>query len=301
MIDRFRGTGTALITPFNNDNSIDFDGLQRLLNHVTDGGVDYLLVLGTTSEAPTLNHDEKNQVLNFIKSNNPNQLPIVLGMGGNNTAALVQQIKSEDLSGVDAILSVAPYYNRPGQEGLLAHFNEVADNSSVPVILYNVPARTSSNLLASTTLSLAKHENIIAIKEASGNINQCAEIAANAPDDFLLLSGEDMYTLPILSIGGAGVISVIANGLPHQFSKMVNSFLNGDTTNSAESFHSIVKMTQLIFREGNPTGIKELLNQLNICGNMVRLPLMEASDSLSKEIEAELKNLHKKKATKVAL
>ncbi len=288
---KFKGTGVALVTPFDQNNQVDFGAFKRLLNHVTSGGVDYLVVLGTTSESPTLTQEEKTEILRFVADYNTSGLPVVLGMGGNNTKELVSRLSAEALQGVDAILSVTPYYNKPTQTGILEHFQRIADKSSVPVILYNVPARTSSNISAETTLQLAQHDNIIAIKEASGDLEQCAVIAAHCSTDFLLISGDDMHTLPILSIGGVGVISVIANALPEQFCGMVRNCINGRLAEATASFHQLVEFTRLIFEEGNPAGVKELLNQFDLCEKWVRLPLVAASNLLSTRIEKEISKI----------
>lgn len=286
--NKFIGTGVALVTPFDGENNIDFNAFKKLLDHVISGSVDYLVALGTTSESPTLNEQEKKEVVRFIIDYNASRLPIVLGLGGNNTQQLVGKLQGESLEGIDAILSVVPYYNKPTQDGLRSHFNKLADESPVPVILYNVPGRTSSNISADTTLKLAEHGNIVAIKEASGDLEQCAVIAANSPSDFSLISGDDMNTLPILSIGGVGVISVIANALPGQFCGMVRSYLNGNMSEAVTSFHQLIEYTRLIFEEGNPAGVKELLSQLGVCGNDVRLPLVSASKQLTDRIRDEI-------------
>ncbi len=286
--NKFAGTGVALVTPFNSDNKIDFDAFTKLMDHVISGGVDYLVALGTTSESSTLNELEKRKVVQFIIDYNASRLPVILGLGGNNTRQLADKIRDSSLDGIDAILSVVPYYNKPTQNGLILHFKKLADESPVPLILYNVPGRTSSNITANTTLKLAEHSNIVAIKEASGDLEQCAIIAANSPSDFSLISGDDLSTLPILSIGGVGVISVIANALPVQFCEMVNCYLNGNTSDAVTSFHQMVEITRLIFEEGNPAGVKELLNQLEVCENGVRLPLVSASKELINRIRKEL-------------
>ena len=218
MNERLKGTGVALVTPFNSSGGVDFNAFEKLLEHVSNGGVDYLVPLGTTAEVPTLTAVEKAEILEFVKANNPKQLPIVLGRGSNNTNELINSIADSNLEGVGALLSVVPYYSKPTQQGLIAHFGALADASPIPVILYNVPARTSCNLEAASTVELAAHPNIIGIKEASGSLEQCAVIASQMPDDFLRISGDDMITLPILSLGASGVISVIANALPMQFS-----------------------------------------------------------------------------------
>ncbi|MDA0196361.1 MAG: 4-hydroxy-tetrahydrodipicolinate synthase [Bacteroidetes bacterium] len=291
MNERLKGTGVALVTPFGNDGRIDFDALERVLEHVSTGGVDYLVPLGTTAETPTLSKVERADILKYVKSNNPKNLPIILGKGSNCTAELIDSLPDTDFDGIDAILSVVPYYNRPTQQGLIAHFSALADKSPVPIILYNVPSRTASNLEAATTISLAAHPNIIGIKEASGNLEQCAIIASQAPTGFLLISGDDMITLPLLSLGGAGVISVIANAFPRQISEIVSEYLSGKTNETARHFHQLVKMIQLIFLEGSPVGVKEAMRQLGICPNSVRLPLVSSSESLATRIREEIEKI----------
>jgi len=244
--------------------------------------------LGTTAEVPTLTASEKTEILRFVKSNNPKQLPVVLGIGSNGTEALKSNLSETDLDGVDAVLSVVPYYNRPTQAGLIAHFAAFANASPVPVILYNVPARSACNLEAQSTIELASHPNIIGIKEASANVDQCAVIASQMPNDFLLISGDDMSTLPLLSLGGSGVISVVANAIPRQMSEIVTDYLSGHADGTATRFHQLVNLTLLIFQEGNPAGVKEVLRQMGICDNAVRLPLISATDELAAKIKSEL-------------
>jgi len=278
------GTGVALATPFKEDVSqIDWEGLERLLAHAGPH-VDYLVVNGTTAESPTVTHREKKQVLEFVKSHNPHHKPIVMGMGGNSTLELLEFEKSHNLKGVEALLSVCPYYNKPNQEGLYQHFKTLADHYSRPVILYNVPGRTSSELSAATTLRLASHPNIIGTKEASGNLLQCMEIARNKPEDFLLLSGDDLFALPMASLGGKGVISVIANAYPELYSHSVRNAINGDFETARRQTLQLVEITQAIFKEGNPTGIKQLLEIMGICQHHLRLPLVPASAALKEEL-----------------
>lgn len=285
------GTGVALVTPFHDNLSIDVMALQRLTEHCISGGVDYLVVLGTTAESVTLSKDEKLVVMQTVAKVNAGRLPLVVGIGGNNTQALVNDLKSIDLSEFSAVLSVSPYYNKPTQEGIYQHFKAVAKASPVPVILYNVPARTGSNMMAETTLRLA-HEipNIAAIKEASADMVQVNEIIKRKPEGFLVLSGDDFTALPTVLAGGSGVISVLGQGLPKEFSKMVRLALNGEADAAYDIHHSLLSGMHLIFEEGNPAGIKSILEQLNISNAKVRLPLVEASNMLKTKIEAFMKS-----------
>ncbi len=280
---KLQGTGVALVTPFDEDGDIDFSALKRLLIH-TAKGVDYYVVQGTTGESATLTKAEKKNVLAFVIRNNPKKLPVVYGIGANNTASVIEEIGDTDFKGVTAILSVSPYYNKPSQEGIVHHFNFIADNSPVPVILYNVPGRTSSNLNASTTLRLARHKNIIGVKEASGNLEQCMKIAKEKPADFMLISGDDLLTLPVYAIGGAGVISVLANSFPVIFRKMKDYAFKGDYTKAQQELYKLVDINGPMYEEGNPVGVKQLLFEMGICGPNVRLPLVQASDALVKKI-----------------
>ncbi|MBS1951694.1 MAG: 4-hydroxy-tetrahydrodipicolinate synthase [Cytophagales bacterium] len=281
---RLHGTGVALVTPFNADGSIDFSSLKRIINH-TAKGVDYFVVMGTTGESATLTKEEKKEVLRFVLKTNFKKLPVVYGIGGNNTASVLEEIRTTDLKNVDALLSVSPYYNKPSQEGIYQHFVKVADASPVPVILYNVPGRTSSNLTASTTLRLAQHKNIVAIKEASGNLEQCMKIAREKPKDFLLISGDDLLTVPIYSIGGAGVISVLANAYPIIFKKMTGYAAQGNFSKASTEAFKLLDINGPMYEEGNPTGVKYLMSLLGLCKTHVRLPLVEPSEELKKKIE----------------
>lgn len=284
------GTGVALVTPFDEKEQVDFRGLKKLLSH-TAKGVDYFVVMGTTGESATLNKVEKEKVLAFVKENNPKKLPIVCGIGGNNTHEVIETIKGSDLSGVDALLSVSPYYNKPSQEGIYRHFKAIADKSPVPIILYNVPGRTASNLTAETTLRLAKHPNIIGIKEASGNLEQCMKIAKEKPKDFMLISGDDMLTLPLYAIGAVGVISVLANAFPVIFKKMKEYSVGGNFTKAATEQFRLLEINGPMYEEGNPVGVKHVLKLMNICSSEVRLPLVSASANLQKKIEKLLNGL----------
>lgn len=282
------GTGVALITPFTENEEIDFRSLKKLLTH-TAKGVDYYVVMGTTGESATLSGEEKTAVLDFVKKNNPKGLPIVFGIGGNNTRQVIDQIRQSDLSGVDALLSVSPYYNKPSQEGIFRHFKAIADASPVPVILYNVPGRTSSNITADTTLRLAAHRNIAGIKEASGNLEQCMRIARDKPKDFLLISGDDMFTVALYSMGGAGVISVLANAYPVVF-RRIRDFIRANNFSKAHTeLFRLLDINPLMYEESNPVGLKALMQQMGICTGVVRLPLSPASTGLTRKIEGLLK------------
>ena len=280
-MNAFKGTGVALVTPFLEDQQVDYPSLERLINHVIAGGVDYLVVLGTTGESATLTASEKAQLLKASVEYNKGRVPLMLGLGGNATQKLIEEIQQTDFYGVAGILSVSPYYNKPTQEGIIAHYQALADASPVPLMLYNIPGRTMSNLTAATTLALSHHPNIIGIKEASGNLEQCMQIAASMPKDFLLLSGDDLLTKPMQSIGGSGVISVLANALPATF-KTLNE---GDVASSQQAANSVLKLNGLMYEEGNPVGIKNLLLHLGIIQtDQVRLPLLRASKGLSEKI-----------------
>lgn len=277
------GTGVALVTPFDENGRIDFKSLKKLLIH-TARGVDYFVVMGTTGESATLSKEEKKSVLKFVLENNPKNLPVVYGIGGNNTQSVLDEIKSTDLNGVTAILSVSPYYNKPSQEGIFQHFKQVAAASPLPIILYNVPGRTGSNITAQTTLRLALLKNIIGIKEASGNLEQCMKIAKEKPKDFLLISGDDLLTLSIYSIGGVGVISVLANALPKVFLQIKENFNSGKLSKSQAAQFKILDINGPMYEEGNPVGVKYLLSLMGVCGGTVRLPLASPSTGLQKKI-----------------
>ncbi|MFY0603321.1 MAG: 4-hydroxy-tetrahydrodipicolinate synthase [Flavobacteriaceae bacterium] len=282
---KFIGTGVALVTPFKEDKSVDFDGLERLVNFQIDNSINYLVVLGTTGEPATLNKEEKEAVKSKIIEVNNKRLPLVLGIGGNNTAAVVEEIKNTDLSNFDAILSVSPYYNKPTQEGIYQHFKAVASSTDKPIIIYNVPGRTSSNMSPETTVRLATDfDNIIAVKEAAGDMVQAMKILQHKPKDFLVISGDDMITLPMVLAGGAGVISVIGQGFPKGFSEMVSLGLAGSNHAAYDLHYQIADSIDLIFAEGNPAGIKSMLKELSICKDEVRLPLVKATPKLQKEI-----------------
>lgn len=285
MRPKFHGVAPALVTPMLADGSIDFEGLKRLLDHVSEGGVDYLVVQGTTGESATTSKQEKAEVLEFVKKNNPKNLPIVYGIGGNNTPEVVKYIEEADLEGVDAILSVCPYYNKPGARGVIAHYTAIADASPVPVIMYNIPGRTGINMSAETVLTLAKHPNIIGIKEASCVIELCMEIYKGKPDDFLLISGDDVQGVPIIAVGGVGVMSVIANAIPDKFTKMIHAALDGDFATARKDLGTFLAIDPLLYEEGNPVGVKKILELKGIISSDVRLPLVKASDDLGERMK----------------
>jgi 4-hydroxy-tetrahydrodipicolinate synthase len=288
------GTGVALVTPFDGNGKIDFRALKKLLVH-TARGVDYYVVMGTTGESVTLTTEEKNQVLDFVKKNNPAKLPIVYGIGGNNTQNVLDTINTTDLMGVNALLSVSPYYNKPSQEGIYQHFKVIADNSSVPIILYNVPGRTASNISADTTVRLAQHKNIVGIKEASGNLEQCMKIVKDKPKDFLLISGDDMMTAALYALGAKGVISVLANALPGIFKKLKESAFAGDFSKASRHQLSLLEINGPMYEEANPVGLKYLLNEIGICEKHVRMPLLPASEQLQRKIHSAYAALKKKR------
>lgn len=292
MNHRFKGTGVALVTPFQKDGAIDFDGLTRLVKLQIAGGTDFLVVQGTTGESPVLNQEEKMQVLNHVIEVNQRQLPVVYGLGGNNTAEVCAKLKLLP-SGVDGILSVSPYYSKPLQAGIIAHYKAIASKTELPIILYNVPGRTSSNVSAATTLELAKIPNIVAMKEASGDFDQIMEILKNKPEDFTVLSGDDAITMPLITVGVEGVISVIANALPERFSSMVNRTLNNEMYHSRKEHFELFEIIRLLFAEGNPGGIKEALVYRDICENYMRLPLVPVSKTLKDRIHSEMTALLK--------
>ena len=279
-LPKFHGVAPALVTPMHQDRSIDWKALSDLINHVSQGGVDYLVVQGTTGESATTTSDEKKKIIETIKESNAYQLPIVYGIGGNDTESLLTQIKNTSFDGIDAILSVAPYYNKPSSRGVNEHFNAIADACPVPVILYNIPGRTGINLSPETVLALAEHSNIIGIKEASCIIEQCIEIAFNKPKDFLLISGDDVQAVPIISIGGVGVMSVIANALPNKFSEMIHHALNGDFVSAQKILGHFLAIDSYLYEEGNPVGVKLILEHLGLMKSQVRRPLASGSNEL---------------------
>jgi 4-hydroxy-tetrahydrodipicolinate synthase len=292
--NKFIGTGVAIITPFNDDLSIDFHAIERHVEHLISNGVNYLVVLGTTGESATQSKYEKNELVKFIIEKVDNRVPIVLGIGGNNTSSVIDKIQKTDFKHIDAILSVSPSYNKPTQEGIYLHFKAIAEASPVPVILYNVPSRTGSNMTAETTLKLAhEFENIIAIKEASGNISQAMYIIKDKPKDFLVISGEDALTLPLIATGVSGVISVVANALPKEFSTMVNFALENKIDKAQEIHYKILEFIDTLFIESNPAGVKAALNILNIIENILRLPLTPVSEKTFQKLENLLSKIKK--------
>lgn len=290
-MQQFKGVGTALVTPFHRDYSIDFEALKKLVEFQIEGETDFLVVQGTTGESPTLTASEKQQVLETVAEVNNKRLPIVYGVGGNDTMGVAAKLKKVDTSIVNGILSVSPYYNKPTQEGIFQHYKYISESTNLPIILYNVPGRTASNVLPETTLRLAEIPNIVAMKEASGNMEQIMEIIRNKPSDFLLLSGDDALTLPIIACGGDGVISVVSNGLPEKFGKMVHAALAGDLKKARELHYELLHITKLFFTEGNPGGIKEALVARGVMERYMRLPLVNVSETLAQAIQKEMKRL----------
>ena len=285
MMQELIGTGVALVTPFNEDKSVDFEGLKRLVNYQIDNGINYLVILGTTGEPATLTSEEKELIKATIIKENNGRLPLVIGIGGNNTMAIVEELKSTDLSDYCAILSVSPYYNKPTQEGIYQHFKAISEASPKPIILYNVPSRTGVNVLPKTVIRIANDfKNIVAIKEAAGDIIQVQRLIQNKPADFMVISGDDMIALPMVLAGGVGVISVIGQGLPKDFSEMIQLGLKGNVSVANAIHYKVMESIDYIFEEGNPAGIKALLKTLNICTENVRLPLVNASYDLQEKI-----------------
>ncbi|HJF43215.1 4-hydroxy-tetrahydrodipicolinate synthase [Coprobacter fastidiosus] len=288
-----KGMGVALITPFKDDESIDFDALSKLIEYQIQNGIDYLVVLGTTAETPTLTEQEKNEVLSFVIERVKERIPIVLGLGGNNTRGIVERLKTESFQGVDAILSVVPYYNKPSQEGIYQHYKAIASATKLPVILYNVPGRTGVNMTAETTLRLAREfDNIVAIKEASGNITQMDDIIKNKPKDFMVISGDDGITFPLITLGAVGVISVIGNAFPREFSRMVRLALEGDYANALLIHHKFTELFELLFVDGNPAGVKSILSSMGYIRNRLRLPLVPTRITTYEKIRVVLQKLN---------
>jgi len=286
------GMGVALITPFKEDETIDFDALARLVEHQIKNGTDYLVVCGTTAETPTLTEEEKDEIKSFVVNCAAGRIPIVLGVGGNNTKAVANQLQTKDFTGIDAILSVTPYYNKPSQEGLYQHYAAIAKASPLPVILYNVPGRTGVNMLPETTIRLANEfTNICAVKEASGNFSQIDEIIKNKPADFLVISGDDGITFPLITLGAVGVISVIGNAFPREFSRMVRLALQGEYNNARKIHHRFTELFSLLFVEGNPAGVKSMLAVMGMIENKLRLPLVPNTIKTYEKIRKVLNEL----------
>jgi len=292
-MNNLHGTGVALVTPFNSDRSVDFKGLKKLIDHTIDGGIEYLVSLGTTGETATLKKEEKKKIWDFTLETVGGRVPLVAGIGGNNTQEVVDDLKQFDHKGFDAVLSVSPYYNKPSQEGIYQHYKAVSEASPLPIIMYNVPGRTGSNMLAETTLRLAHDfKNIVAIKEASGNFDQFNQIAKDKPEGFLFISGDDPITLPMISMGAVGVISVVGNALPQIFSTMVRMCLDGKFIEAQPLHFSLLDITGLFFAEGNPGGVKAALKLLGVCEDHMRLPLVNISQPTYGKFADELKKLH---------
>jgi 4-hydroxy-tetrahydrodipicolinate synthase len=290
VMNIFKGTGVALVTPFNSDFSIDFEGLKKLVQLQIDGGTDFLVVQGTTGESPTLSSDEKSKILDTVLEVNSGKLPIVFGAGGNDTIKVAESI-SKIPKGVDGILSVSPYYNKPTQEGIYQHYKYLAESTDLPIILYNVPGRTGSNVLAETTLRLAEIPSIVAMKEASGNFDQIMEIIRCRPDGFGVLSGDDAITMPLIAAGADGVISVVANSFPEKFSAMVSASLRGDLAYARDLHYDLLPITRMFFEEGNPGGVKVALEIRKLMNQSMRRPLIPVSSSLAARIALETKRI----------
>jgi 4-hydroxy-tetrahydrodipicolinate synthase len=288
-MNKFYGTGVAIVTPFHEDGQVDFDGLKSLINYLIDGGVEYIVSLGTTGESATLNAEEKKKVWAFTAQTVNGRIGLLAGIGGNNTAELVEQVKQFDITGYDAILSASPSYNKPTQEGIYQHYKAIAEIAPLPIILYNVPGRTGSNMSADTTVRLGKDfKNIIGIKEASGNFDQINQIMRDKPADFLVISGDDPVTLPMMALGAVGAISVIGNALPRQTSDLIRLCLNNDYKTAQKAHFDLIDFTRLCFVEGSPAGVKTALKQLGICGDTVRLPLVQVSSYTAEKVIKEI-------------
>ena len=291
--NKFKGLGVALITPFTKTGEVDYTALRRLLDYQISNGVDFLCILATTGETPCLTVEEKQKIKDIVVEKVAGRIPILMGCGGNNTSAVVHALKTEDFSGVDGVLSVCPYYNKPSQEGLYQHFKTIAEATPLPVVLYNVPGRVGVNMTAHTTLRLARDcENIVAIKEASGNFTQIDDIIKNKPENFDVISGDDGITFPLITLGAVGVISVIGNALPKEFSRMVRLALNGDFSPALHIHHKFTELFKLLFVDGNPAGVKAMLNAMGLIENELRLPLVPARITTMGEISAIIKELH---------
>jgi len=285
------GTGVAIITPFKKDGSLDLQAMEKLVNKLAQNGIDVLVMMGTTGETSTLNESEKLEIKRTVIESNRGRCRVMIGIGGNNTYSLRKTLESSDFNGIDGILSVSPYYNKPNQAGIVEHYTQLADAAPVPVMLYNVPGRTGSNVLAETTLQLAEHQNICGIKEASGNLEQIMEIVRNRPNNFLVISGDDALTLPIIAAGGDGVISVVANVFPREFSALVENCMNNNYKSARETHYALMTFIKLLFKDGSPGGVKAALSILKQCEETVRLPLSSVNEYVLKELEVELNEL----------
>ena len=291
--NKFIGTGVALITPFNSDFSVDYNSLEKLVEFNILNGINYLVINGTTAESPTINSFERERIINTVVGVNNNRVPLVLGMGGNDTIRLAKEINSLDLTAISAILSVSPYYSKPTQEGIYQHYSYLAKNISKPIIMYNVPGRTSKNIIPNTILRLANEfELIIGVKEAGGKMSQYLELINNRPDDFLIISGDDDLALNSVTAGGDGVISVIGQAFPQMFSKMIDDGLNNNVLSAESINNELCNIISLIFKENNPAGVKFVLSKLNLCNDVLRLPLLSVSKKLRSQINEELKNFN---------
>lgn len=289
---KFRGTGVAVVTPFKNDSSIDFTAMGRVINHVIKGGVNYIVAMGTTGEASTLTKDEKKALISYVIEAVDNRVPLVVGIGGNNTQEVINYIRQSDLNGVDGILSVAPYYNKPSQRGIFEHFKAIATCSPLPVIIYNVPGRTSSNISSDTCLELAHGcENIVAVKEASGDIAHIMRILKGKPESFLVISGDDGMIIPITAAGGSGVISVMANAFPRQTCELVNHCLKSNYKAARDIHFNFMETIELLFADGNPSGIKAFLSVMNLCQNILRLPLVPVNKNIFSRIQKAVEKI----------
>ncbi|WP_345955110.1 4-hydroxy-tetrahydrodipicolinate synthase [Mucilaginibacter sp. PAMB04168] len=291
-MEMFHGTGVAMVTPFDANGQVDYAGLENLIDYLVEGGINYLVSLGTTGESATLNKEEKKKIWAFTAEKVNKRVNLVAGIGGNNTHEVVEAVKEFDTNGYDAILSASPYYNKPTQEGIYQHYKAIAESAALPIILYNVPGRTGSNVSAETTVRLANDfKNIIGTKEASGNFDQFNQIMRDKPADFLFISGDDPVTLPMMAMGAVGLISVIGNALPKQLSTMVNTCLSGNFKAAQQGHYELIEFTRLMFADGSPGGIKTALKQLGVCGDALRLPLVQVSEPVANKIAAELKSI----------
>ncbi|MCE5227627.1 MAG: 4-hydroxy-tetrahydrodipicolinate synthase [Porphyromonadaceae bacterium] len=293
MIDiNLKGMGVALITPFKEDESVDYEALGRLVDYQVQNGTDYLVVLGTTAETPTLTEEEKKEIVSLVVSKVRGRIPVVLGLGGNCTRSIVGKLKNDNFDGIDAILSVVPYYNKPSQEGIYQHYKAISEATTLPIVIYNVPGRTGVNMTAQTTLRIARDfKNVVAVKEASGNITQMDDIIKNKPANFEVISGDDGITFPLITLGAVGVISVIGNAFPKEFSKMVRLALNGDYNNALTIHHRFTELIELLFVDGNPAGVKSILNTMGYIENKLRLPLVPTRITTYEKIREVLRQL----------